>query len=445
MEVIAFIDILTIIISICLFYKGKKYFYKDARFLILGVLWVFYILPMVLDYIVMFNDYSYSGEYNGLAIPRKDLVTVLCYDVALIIIQLVILYYPAKFYNSFGCIQKNTNMQQKYYIYLLIAAAIPTIMTICLLHNTKMLFMMQWRELQLFPTGGPYSTIERFSFLGVVCSVILTFGKRTKHNRHVYLRILGILFTYFNICIQGKRAIMFFTVICILLTLIINIVTNKKLGVSNKKYFFTLFLLIPIAAIFMILMSFTVKVERGYDPNDTDKFYTTSRIDFFRDDRVRMAIYAETNDNMQILEYPLQTLPAEIGSLHGFNYILNFLGGGVAAYQTHFTYAMTQKKKPPILDVKNESWMTVTFFAECISNFGIILGTLVWILVCLLFVRLISGSLYPFNVMYLSLFVLLNLFDLTYLAIYIEFLIFLLLIKKYNIKISKYGIFNKIR
>ena len=142
------------------------------------------------------------------------------------------------------------------------------------------------------------------------------------------------------------------------------------------------------------------------------------------------ALTNNLKDEVEILDYPLQTYAGDIFGFIPLNYIPSLVGMKIYSYQTYFTYAVIHKKRSGNLDVANNSFMTVSCFAELISNLGLLLGMALMPFICLWFARRIDKYPYPFNAFIICSFILLHLFDVMYIAIYLELTFFLCLIYK---------------
>lgn len=360
-------------------------------------------------------DYSYSGWW-GFITPRKDWFTNIIFD----------LLFITTIYSLIGKnerrarlnIRNTESIKVNIAPYLGLIAMIPPMAVIVLLHRPAMLYAFQWRELELFPTTGSYATIEKITYIAVSCSVLLLF---TKSRYGLFVKLFSIACLLTNICIQGKRAILFFAIINIVIVLYSK-VKDSKINVKKMLIIGSVCLALCVAFLsFMISMTVSVKLDRGYDPNNTSAIYTTTRIDFLRDDRVRLSIYLKAHpDEVQVMQYPTQSLWSDVFSFIPLNYVASAAKLNLYSYQTYFTHALERKKADSKMDVENHSYMTVTFISEIISNFGILLAFFILPYLCRWFANKAEKYPYPLNAMILCIFVSLNMFDFTYMAYYIE-------------------------
>lgn len=414
MLIVQIIDLLTLFVVTL--WLSKLYFKQcfDSRFFISLLLYIFYMIPLGLDWFYEMADYTYSGWW-GFMIPRGDFFTNVLYDVLFLYTFYVLLIKTKSYKNQRNYSNKESQIKS-IALYLLFIALIPPVAVVLIMRQPAMLMAFQWRELGIFSTSGSYATIEKITYIAVSCSVLLFFSKK-----NIILNLFSLLLLIMNVCIQGKRAILFYALINIVIVLYIKF---RKLQISPKKMTVLSMLAILLCAALMTLMinmTIAVKLERGYDPNNTSAMYTTSRIDFFRDDRVRLSIYSCMNEEeVEILQYPAQTFVSDLFAFIPINYIASMADIHHYSYQTYFTHALERKKTDSFIDVQNRSYMTVCFISEMISNIGFLLTLLLLPKFCLWISKKADDHPYPLNALILCVFASLNMFDFTYMAYYIE-------------------------
>lgn len=210
----------------------------------------------------------------------------------------------------------------------------------------------------------------------------------------------GVLL-FMNICIQGKRSILFFALLVYILIMLPGL-RNKALdSKERRRKMFGIVIIAVIAVGIMIASTLVVKVtSRGYDANDFSELYTALRIDFFRDDRVRMAIYAILNPNqMKIVDFPGQTLLPIPTWIFPIDHILGKFGISYPAYTSYFCSALLMLPRS-----QSFTYMTPCIYAELISNFGFF-GALFMPFLCVWFASKADKYPYPFNVFILVSFI----------------------------------------
>jgi hypothetical protein len=174
--------------------------------------------------------------------------------------------------------------------------------------------------------------------------------------RHV---LASLPLVFFDCWVNGKRAI----VAIALLTL--GHVFWSRGWLSGRR------LWIGAAAGFVLLMGFSVQyqtqvrfMDSPFHAGGARELYDSLRIDFFRDSRVEMAVYATLEpDRMQIVEYPGQTLLFDAA----FFVPRSAWPDKPWPYAVYFTSAMLD-----IFPARSIGWgMTTSWLDEMVSNFGL--------------------------------------------------------------------------
>lgn len=419
-----FFDWFTITISAFFWVKNIRRISEGTRYLIYLIFFMFYVFPLYLDYFVAMPDYTYTYKYVGYVASRKDVLTNITYDILLLVSQAIILYYK-KGKSKIEYSSNGFNIKGSFYrIVLFIGMTSPSLFVIVLLREPAMLYTFQWREFDLFSAEGSYGHIERLTYVAISCSALLLFSKiKTSRILDVIFKIFVLFFVYSNVCIQGKRGMLLFAVVNFFVILFFKVFLNNRQKVVDKKKMFLGTVLGVIAVVSMLASTYFVKIGRGYSTDLADIMYVSTRVDFLRDDRVRMAIYSEENpEKMQILAYPCQTLLTDILTIVPIDYIAHYLTGfeNKYSYQQFFTHAMEGNNYSHSFNSKEYSYETVTIFAELISNLGIFLGTFLMVVLCFWVYRLSDSYPYPYNILILCSFFLLNLYHIGYIIYYLE-------------------------
>ena len=149
------LDIITIIVSTFWLIKNIKRLGEGSRFLILFLVYVFYILPIGLDWFYKMADYSVYYGRVGFILSRKDFLTVFIYDIGMISVQYLLIKGKTrrKRRNGVYAIEQDRN-HSLCRITMIIGMVLPAIATVLLIHEYGMLFIPQWREMKLFPDDG---------------------------------------------------------------------------------------------------------------------------------------------------------------------------------------------------------------------------------------------------------------------------------------------------
>lgn len=415
-------DIITLIISGRLVWKNHKNLMGNTYCIIYFIFFLFYVFPLFLDYLVSLPDYTLQARYLGFANSYLDTNTRIIYDVFLITIQFLLCRkipqnnMPLETYCS---TEMQTNSHSPILRLLLLGGmCAPVILTLILPVSKGILYTFEWRELEIFTYNSATHTIEDFSYVGILCSLLLLLQADDKGGkRSIVASLVYLVFLYMDLCTQGKRSIVFFAIVCAFIIIIPgvrnNYIENRE---KAKKQFKSLLLFSVLGMALMIFMTVYVKVNvRGWDANDTMDLYTMTRIDFFKDDRVRFAIYALLNPSeWTILKDIGQTVFPTITWFYPINTILAKMHIVYDSYQDYFSSALQH--------VVDRPFMTTSYFAELFSNFSWF-GALFMYWLCSLFASMAKKVNYPAKAMILISFLALQMYTVKYLAMFFEFCI----------------------
>ena len=425
LDYISIIKIITI--SVVLYYLTKclKRLSNSSRYSILIIFSVLYAMPIALDLFYMANDYKSS--MIGFVLSQNDYYSNIIYCIFVIFTVILLYKRPIKKQPISRLYSGNDTSTLDYRILIGVSILAP-LYVIIVQNDINYLYAFNWRELHLLDIPKNYLLLEKLTYLGVSSSVLLMLSKSTNS---VFVRLLAFLCLYANICIEGKRAILFFALINIALFIIL----YQPSYMRTKKAIPTIGVIVLIFTYYMVSTSISTKVERGYQSGN-EEMYTTLRIDFFRDDRVKMAIFSDLNpDKIQIGQYPFQSIISEVSYFEPINTLLGIMHLPIAeqrnGYQTLFTAGLEGHKGVITPEVREScSYMTVSVFAELITNFGILFGILLSPFLCLFFVKLIDTSGKELRFLLYNTFVLMNLFSIDYCILYIEFTFVFYYLKK---------------
>ncbi len=412
-------DIPTLVLTACMCVTAIKKWKKGQRSVFYFIFLFFYVVPILLDYLFAFPTYSYSHNMYGFEVSYKDSSTRVVYDLLVLGIQWLLLRLEYK--KSPSLVVKNNDNYYKYIsTFLYLGLVIAPILVLLLGNDKSILYTFMWRENELSETG--YLPIaERLSYVGICCAVVLFFWKSGK-NKFIR-RIISIIFAYINICIQGKRSILFFLLLVVPIVMLPNIRIRNLTDKQRRRIIRVLFFL--IVAVLTIIVAFTIKIKvdnRGYE--DMKAVYTSLRIDIFRDDRVRMAIYAFLYPSkMTILTYPGQTIIPALITFFPLDYIFGFMRIHPIAYSAYISAALTGSSVVSQAD----AFMSPSILAELFSNFHIF-GVAIFIWMTLWFAKMVDRYPYPANVFIYISYIMLHIYSVSYIAYFLEFSLILCLL-----------------
>lgn len=421
MELYIFFDLLTILISSFFLVKCLRSSFKKLRSLFFLIFFVFYVLPLYFDYIFGFPQYETQIRYSGFALSYKDELTRIFYDVFIVFSESLLLKFGARKDNNLVVVKDVISSKNSFLRILLFGGMIaPFVLSLILPVDKRIIFSFMWREKGLYIYDSVAHTIEDFSYIGVCCSLILFFEKDKFSAKKLILNLTCVLFLFINMCAQGKRSIVFFSIISIIVILFPGL-RDKSTSLRNRKKQLYKIIEISIVAVFiMLLSSLLVKVnERGYDANNFETLYLSTRIDFFKDDRVRMAIFSYLNpQKLSIVPFIGATIFPIITWFWPISKVFAANGLIFPSYQDYFSAAL---QNSTFLG-EHASFMTTCMPAELISNFGLF-GFILFPVITLLFNRLMEKFNYPTNVFLLIFYVALQMYTIKYLNMLVLFII----------------------
>lgn len=422
MSFVQFFDILTIVISVIIGIKNYKRVVNGSRYIVYFLFVFFYIIPLVLDYVYMMPSYIRS-RYVGFLWSQEDAVTRIVYDCFVIYTQLIILQFrnakssAIKYDHANGYSQENNYLSSNKTTLLVFFMVLPVLLSFIFPVNKGILYTLQWRENNLFAYNSYISYLEKLAYIGIFASTLMMLNK----NIILRYRILCFCFLYMNICIQGKRASIFFFLLVLIVSSIPGL-KDENTDIKNIGRKLVRLSIIAISVLVLIaILTIYVKIHsRGYDPTNSLELYTQIRIDLFRDDRVRMALFSLIHpDRMKILQYPMQTIITMPCSLFPIDIVLGSLGINPPSYAYYLSAALENLSL-----ASSSTFMTPCIAAELISNMGYI-GLLFFPFLCIWFANLSDKFQYPNNVAILISFVAIQMFAVPYMNYLLEFVFIL--------------------
>lgn len=404
-----YFDLFTIFCSILLLLLTLKDSKSFIGLIIYGLIYVFYIVPLDLDYLVGMPEYTNPRHY-GFRISYDDPISRVLYDCFVLWVQFIVLRYLKKCSVSYTE-EQNIGLVRTRFIVLFML--LPPILSLVVLRNPALLYTFQWNELDIFNIHRYFTYVEQLTYVAISFSLVFLFMKQSGAMRYI-APLFAFASIYMNICIQGKRGILFFAIVVFVIIVLYRTLRTTKKILSARMIFF---LVIGLAAVVaMVIMSVNVKLERGYAE---DLLYDTLRVDFFRDDRVRLAIYSELHpEKIKMLDWYGQTFFYNITHMWPLNLLCIWLFGMVLLNYQQFLSAAVQGTSFTL-----EGYMTPSIFSETISNLGILVGIFVIPYICIWFIKKAEGKPYPLNVLIITCFVLLNMFSFNYIVLFLQIVI----------------------
>lgn len=351
---------ITMIISAVWLVRSVRNIAASARYIVHAVFGFIFVLPLAMDLIIGVPNYS-SPNYYGFRLAGPDEYVRIVYCVFLLLGQFIILKAYAKQAQapaSTDAMPEENRFYDSGWVVLILcaAAAAAPLMVVALGAEPSILYTWGWRYGPFAPMineSPGMGTMERLTYVGTTAAILLLFNVKGKRP---LLRLFSLLCLYCNICVQGKRGILFYVFLMVVVTLL-----GKKLARKRRLQIGLLALAACCAA---LIISVQLKTTL-WNVNDFQSMYTTLRVDFFRDDTVKMAIYSALYpEKMKILDYPGQSVLMQAGYLLPLIFLRWIPRTGYSAY---FTAALTNTTLSTL-----PAWrMTVSLFDSSIANFGL--------------------------------------------------------------------------
>lgn len=409
---VSVIDIFTAFVSIIVLSKSIAKARSSARHLFYVLFFAVAVTPLILDYAIGFPNY-FSWEtglrLSGFVLSSEDAATRILYDVYLLIFPLVLFNVRFKRLRMTELpIRDDENqkgrgaLKRGVFVLLAFLAVFPILLVVLLPMPNELLIEWGWRDSGLISidTNPYYYSVEKLTYVGVVSSIMLVLNRRNDGKYNIF-SLFWLLFLYMNMCIESKRSIIFFAYI---------VAVCYLMCTSSRKSFKRIGFAALIAIVLFVSFSVFVKINyRGYV--DMEAIYTSLRIDFFRDDTIKMAIFSVLNPSrISILQYPFESYLLQIGYL----FPLGFIGVPKMEYNLLFTCAL---QGVPLSTGLN--YMTTSMLDEVVSNFGII-GFVVAPIFSALLADLCDGRNPIVKTLYVSIYTLLLMYSLSYILWFVE-------------------------
>lgn len=365
--------IIFIICSLFLINQIVYLYNKGINLVSLSYIFYFFvfIVPIGLQLVIDEPDYS---RFYGFDIATRDSFVNFLYLFSVLLSSIIFYLFRGKSSFSFEIISNNK------IILILFCIAFLPLFYLFFAPNIELYGLYGGKEIRSFNAeeNDFHSNLVVLTFLSCISSAYLTVYS-FKKNWFIFF-LLPIIF-FLDVWLNGKRVIFLLFVTTIIFLIFLK---NKKINIKS------MFIAIILLSSFFTFSNWYQNNVRDYSEKNIEEKYLNFRIDYFRDQRVKMALYSTLYpDSMKILEYSGQSYVFTMGVFVPRSIWIN----KPYPYPHYFTSSLLNL--PP----DQRAWtMTTSWFDEFISNFGI-LGILFGPLFYVYFIRL--GV--KFNNPYLSL------------------------------------------
>jgi len=334
------------------------------------------VFPLILDIIVGPPSYNLgTSQFNfiGFIMSHKDITTEIIYCIFVLFTTFFLFLFGKKKYlylkeiKSYG---KNiTSFPVKLFLSLVVFTPVILAFKKMLAGNVSLNNILNYNYLRLLFRGD--LDFIYYYYIALLCVLSFIILLLISNSNLFYISLIYAFPLYVAIGIHGKR-----NIIAILIFMyVFAILFKMKISTRYFKYIIAFFLLILIIS----SVKYQSNVRNIEFKSNMDKAYTDFRVDYGRDDVVKMAIYYEINED-PILE----------NQKNSQLYFLKYFPGEINYFRTEYKYSVYATSKllgyaTPI----DLGWgMTTGIFDESIANYGIIFGVLLSNLLLVSFCRL---------------------------------------------------------
>lgn len=352
----------TIFLAICLkkILSGKL----NVLYILYIGLFIFYVVPLILDVFIGKPDYSYYSNFNGF-LGLSEAINNPIANILYVLFILVSTVFLFVFGNDKDFTTEDFEKKIKNWHSIWLSSLLSIII----------LLPMLCAMLKLGSTGGNFSDLFNYNDLRVLFRIrnsnsfllyyylalfsVVSFALRSillDSNTKKDLLIFALpLFVSFGI--HGKRNIIAIFAFLLLFSIII----RGKVKPSNIKYL----LIFTAGSILIVSIIYQYTIRGVGKEGDFLRAYTNFRLDYGRDHVLKLALYYRANGRDIIFDESntLLYIPKKIASL--------FMD--IQTGQKYSVYATSRAMRE--LSGYNLGWgLTTGIYDEFVSNFGILLG-----------------------------------------------------------------------
>lgn len=294
-------DWIMIIISTIIVYKAYKniIYVKNASIAnyIIAILYVFCVLPIILNYFIGIPSYSTVYWYKPFIEVMKNSIVNIIYDIYIFLTIIILYVLFASRMPNIELKRENTltSLFSNNKIIALVLIFLPLI--IILLTGT----LKNYATYNISSSRG-FSENAGTSLVtpALLVSMITFFSVFFKENFNFKKIIISLIYFTCIVWISGKRFM-----IANILVLIIFYSVNSNLSEKTRK---KMFKMLPLLGVFLIIFSgFYLIAIRPLSDTSFKSVYEMLRVDFGRDDVIKYVINEEIINNKKILEYRGET------------------------------------------------------------------------------------------------------------------------------------------
>lgn len=363
------IDVINILTFIWLLFWAARSFQQlvggktNTIFIVIIIHFLFSGIPLLMDILLGQPNYD---NMPGFSMAVNDELTSLIYDFYVSVCPLIWLKFgKSKYYNNIVNIKNYGVLKLILYIVVICPVIALLLAPNPQLYLSYALVTLGDQSLDIKLFHQIIAILSTLSVLAVAGIIIITEKFRLYNLSLLFLSIV------IDIWIYGKRSIVAFTLVAI------GYAFWQKGYLKKGRLFYVTVIGILVMSLFSYY--YQAQIRSDYIAFDNyEKEYQNIRIDYGRDSRIKMAIYAELYpDDIQILEYRGQSL------VYYFTFFIprDIWLDKPWPYAVYFTNALFNISSNTFI-----GWgMTTSLLDEAIANFGwigMLIGPLIIAIVC---------------------------------------------------------------
>jgi len=280
-------------LTLALVFSLKKIYYSKATLIhfVYCIFFVFYGLPIIMDVLfgVPRNDF-----FVGYSLVQQDLLTNVVYCVQLILVVIIWFTRVGKTNTSFNPKDITVKPNQIKVLYLLVLSPL-----VFVLFAPYPAMYLKYGVIitQVFDSriSSYHNFLSILTIVSVISAAVLLLLRKNLSFKYLVLISFYIIP---SLWINGKRYILAQTIVLFIIVL-------YQKGFLTKKRMIIVFL---VTITVMFSFSFIYQINFNRTNNSIQDLYANYRIDYARDNSLKLTLYHELHSEEKVLEYRFQSI-----------------------------------------------------------------------------------------------------------------------------------------
>ncbi len=390
------------------------------------VFFFLFCFPILFNYFLRAN-YA-SGYWYGYSVIQDDVLTSVFYDIVILIIA-VAFFFILEHYKPKTEIEDDSKsfFRKRIVTVILYVLTIAPVVLFFLFsvvgkYNPFIIFKLGWRysyeESSQDYVG--YGAVERLTYVSIVTSILLfssinfkkTFFTKGNSAKSIIINVFKVIFIILGFVlaalIQGKRSAYLFAAVVLAIALMYKFMRGKKIWISG-------IILVAVLGIAVFACIYFAEKYRTSGQNTGVLAYTALRVDLFRDQSLKFAMYSAIHSKeIKIVSFPGQSYLTELFYLFPIVYLpISFKRG----YETY----LTANEMLAPYSYLGKMRLTNSGIDELVANFSFF-GVFIFIFLLWVLIRRMSKSSNDTKIVLTVGFVLFLMYTTSYICWYFEIL-----------------------